>query len=197
MPGSDFRSALSSNVSTDKIGPFDEEAAANASKAAPESATDATLAAGTALLHSNHSSSSRRQSGELFPSVETSAATLRRQQSMAKGSSTCGCSVSDSDSSTDGRCHTQQQSLNVNPAAAAVGVDRPSQGSTDRSEDVVADVSALQRKRTRAANPPFWYSFDYGAVHFVAVSSEHDLRHGSDQARVLLTRFLYPSVATA
>ena len=30
-------------------------------------------------------------------------------------------------------------------------------------------------------NPPFWYSFDYGIVHFTIVSSEHDLAPGSLQ----------------
>ncbi|KAI8467130.1 MAG: Metallo-dependent phosphatase-like protein [Monoraphidium minutum] len=35
--------------------------------------------------------------------------------------------------------------------------------------------------RGRADNPPFWYAFDYGSVHFVAVSTEHDLEPGSRQ----------------
>ncbi len=30
-------------------------------------------------------------------------------------------------------------------------------------------------------NPPFWYSFDYGIVHFTVVSTEHDLTPGSLQ----------------
>lgn len=30
-------------------------------------------------------------------------------------------------------------------------------------------------------NPPFWYSFDYGIVHFTMVSTEHDLSPGSLQ----------------
>lgn len=34
-------------------------------------------------------------------------------------------------------------------------------------------------------NPPFWYSFEYGTVHFTMLSSEHDLSAGSKQARWL------------
>ena len=31
------------------------------------------------------------------------------------------------------------------------------------------------------ANPPYWYSFDYGAAHFVIFSTEHDFTPGSKQ----------------
>jgi len=30
-------------------------------------------------------------------------------------------------------------------------------------------------------NPPYWYSFDYGAAHFVIFSTEHDFTPGSEQ----------------
>ncbi|KAL3137475.1 hypothetical protein ABBQ38_004764 [Trebouxia sp. C0009 RCD-2024] len=33
----------------------------------------------------------------------------------------------------------------------------------------------------RRENPPFWYSFDYGSVHFVMLSTEHDVTPGSHQ----------------
>ena len=33
-------------------------------------------------------------------------------------------------------------------------------------------------------NSPFWYSFDYGSVHFVMLSTEHDVTPGSHQYRV-------------
>lgn len=33
-------------------------------------------------------------------------------------------------------------------------------------------------------NPPFWYSFSHGSVHFVVVSTEHNLSPGSRQHRV-------------
>lgn len=36
-----------------------------------------------------------------------------------------------------------------------------------------------------SANPPFWYSFDYGSVHVAVISTEHDLTDGSDQREVL------------
>jgi hypothetical protein len=34
------------------------------------------------------------------------------------------------------------------------------------------------------SNPPFWYSFSYGSVHFVVTSTEHDMRPGSKQYQV-------------
>ena len=33
-------------------------------------------------------------------------------------------------------------------------------------------------------SPPFWYSYDYGSVHFTTVSSEHDLTSDSKQVKV-------------
>lgn len=42
----------------------------------------------------------------------------------------------------------------------------------------------LQHRHRRPSNPPFWYSYDYGAVHFVVVSSEHDLHKHSQQYKV-------------
>eukprot|EP00892_Ulva_mutabilis_P006097 jgi/Ulvmu1/385/UM001_0392.1 len=30
-------------------------------------------------------------------------------------------------------------------------------------------------------NAPFWYSYSHGSVHFVVISSEHSLKHGSEQ----------------
>ena len=36
------------------------------------------------------------------------------------------------------------------------------------------------------ANSPFWYSFDYGSVHFTTLSTEHDLTSGSEQRKVSL-----------
>ena len=32
--------------------------------------------------------------------------------------------------------------------------------------------------------PPFWYSYNYGSVHFTTLSSEHDLTSGSKQIKV-------------
>ncbi|PSC73373.1 inactive purple acid phosphatase 2 [Micractinium conductrix] len=36
-----------------------------------------------------------------------------------------------------------------------------------------------------ASNPPFWFSYSHGSVHFVVISTEHDLRPGSKQHRWL------------
>lgn len=33
-------------------------------------------------------------------------------------------------------------------------------------------------------NAPFWYSFDYGSIHFVMLSTEHDVTPGSHQYQV-------------
>lgn len=35
--------------------------------------------------------------------------------------------------------------------------------------------------RNRRDNAPFWYSFDYGSVHFTVISTEHSLVPGSRQ----------------
>lgn len=40
-------------------------------------------------------------------------------------------------------------------------------------------------------NAPFWFSYDYGSVHFTTISTEHDLSSGSDQRKVLL----FPSIS--
>ena len=39
-------------------------------------------------------------------------------------------------------------------------------------------------------NSPFWYSFDYGSVHFVMLSTEHDVTPGSHQYKVGFAAFL-------
>ena len=36
------------------------------------------------------------------------------------------------------------------------------------------------------SNPPFWYSYDYGSVHFTVLSTEHSLEHDSHQYKVRL-----------
>ena len=38
--------------------------------------------------------------------------------------------------------------------------------------------------RAPLPNPPFWYSFSHGAVHYMMLSTEHDLEPGSRQYRV-------------
>jgi hypothetical protein len=44
-----------------------------------------------------------------------------------------------------------------------------------------ADASNNLTRQAPAANSPFWYSFDYGTVHFTVISTEHDLQPGSEQ----------------
>lgn len=49
--------------------------------------------------------------------------------------------------------------------------------------------SPLPGNHASQANPPFWYSFDYGSVHFVILSTEHDITPGSQQHKVTLLLF--------
>ena len=42
----------------------------------------------------------------------------------------------------------------------------------------------LADENGHAAAPPFWFSYDYGSVHFTTLSSEHDLTEGSRQMKV-------------
>ena len=34
------------------------------------------------------------------------------------------------------------------------------------------------------SNAPFWYSYNYGSVHFTVISTEHSLEPDSEQYRV-------------
>ena len=45
-------------------------------------------------------------------------------------------------------------------------------------------VQGEEDNHSRHENAPFWYSFDYGSVHFVMISTEHDVTPGSHQYRV-------------
>ena len=51
---------------------------------------------------------------------------------------------------------------------------------------VLCPLAAENRHRGSAprANAPFWYSYDYGSVHFTVISTEHSLERGSPQYRV-------------
>ena len=46
------------------------------------------------------------------------------------------------------------------------------------------DRYAAANKRVDLPNPPFWYSYNYGSVHFTSLSSEHDLTKHSQQRKV-------------
>ena len=52
------------------------------------------------------------------------------------------------------------------------------------SESVSTGADGSVEGRGSRENPPFWYSFDYGSVHFVMLSTEHDVTPGSHQYRV-------------
>ncbi|KXZ48140.1 hypothetical protein GPECTOR_30g236 [Gonium pectorale] len=68
------------------------------------------------------------------------------------------------------------------PATAATGSAgsaADSAGSADAS-GAGGDGGSLGRRRPQP-NPPFWYSFEAGGVHFVVLSTEHDLGKDSTQ----------------
>lgn len=181
MPGSDLRSSLPLNSSTTTIGSLGRAAAAD--EAGLRSGTDAAMA-DTEQHRSNSLDFSSRRSGEMS-SVSTAAATEQRhaeQQSVPNCNSNSSYGRSISSGHVAGKCQPQLQPLLTAASAAVAIVSSEMPAGTSEGTAV---SSTQQRKRRRAANPPFWYSFDYGAVHFVAVSSEHDLRHSSDQAKWL------------
>jgi hypothetical protein len=62
--------------------------------------------------------------------------------------------------------HPTQDELDQ-PAAAA-----PASPAADAEDNAAGRVRA---------NAPFWYSFDYGSVHFTVISTENDLSPGSSQ----------------
>jgi hypothetical protein len=48
-----------------------------------------------------------------------------------------------------------------------------------KSKDNIAKFNS--QKAQALANPPFWYSFDYGMVHFVMINTETDFPNSPDQ----------------
>ncbi|GMH43210.1 hypothetical protein BSKO_11132 [Bryopsis sp. KO-2023] len=48
-------------------------------------------------------------------------------------------------------------------------------------EEGALTLRSTEPPKPGAAFPPFWYAFEYGAAHFIALSSEHDLAEGSLQ----------------
>ena len=46
------------------------------------------------------------------------------------------------------------------------------------------NAAALNRSGAVPSNAPFWYSYEYGSAHFALLSTEHDLRKGSEQREV-------------
>lgn len=48
------------------------------------------------------------------------------------------------------------------------------------------DIAADCRAKHAEENPPFWYSFEHGLIHFVMLSSEHSVRRHSKQWKWLV-----------
>lgn len=46
-----------------------------------------------------------------------------------------------------------------------------------------AELPRASSNHKQEANPPFWFSYDYGSAHFTTISTEHDLSSGSSQRR--------------
>lgn len=81
---------------------------------------------------------------------------------------------------TTGRQEQQrQQQRRANPTLGPNGAAF-SAGSAATAVGGAASAAA-GNKASRAPNPPFWYSFSYGSVHFTVLSTEHDAAPGSDQ----------------
>eukprot|EP00887_Chlorella_sp_A99_P004312 scaffold15.g4312.t1 len=79
----------------------------------------------------------------------------------------------------------------VDVAARRVALELPSPGQSaaavlalaagERADAGGAGGGAAGNSRRSKPNPPFWYAFSHGPVHFVVLSTEHDLKPGSDQ----------------
>ena len=72
-------------------------------------------------------------------------------------------------------------------AAGGAAEQQPQQQSRQAEDgSTLSSSSSSSEGSGRAAqpNPPFWYSFSHGSVHFVVLSSEHNLAPGSKQYRV-------------
>lgn len=102
----------------------------------------------------------------------------------------------------DGEDSQSDADIAATPAAGASnsddGDDPPQSSAGSSGADGVSDDAASNgtdagggggagsnhhRHRVRA-NPPFWYSYDYGSVHFTIISTEHNLEKGSAQYQV-------------
>ncbi|PNH06496.1 putative inactive purple acid phosphatase 9 [Tetrabaena socialis] len=64
--------------------------------------------------------------------------------------------------------------------------EQEAEGGEQGADELGADagVGGLSAHAPRA-KAPFWYSFEYGSVHFTVISTEHDLTAGSKQRRWL------------
>ncbi|KAK9842562.1 hypothetical protein WJX81_006229 [Elliptochloris bilobata] len=90
------------------------------------------------------------------------------------------CAVACNESSADDRKGNGDDATDGNGDGHADGRGIGDEEANDLGE---GNGSACGRRGASSAapNPPFWYSFEYGSVHFAVISTEHDLTHGSDQ----------------
>lgn len=103
------------------------------------------------------------------------------------GSGGSSSGSSSSSSSGGGTALAAAQAPRPTPIPAAqTAVETAAEAMVGDAAAAAAAADAGNRKQRRPSNPPFWYSFDYGAVHFVMVSSEHDLHKHSMQYKVRL-----------
>eukprot|EP00775_Hariotina_reticulata_P005096 gene5096-5337_t len=83
----------------------------------------------------------------------------------------------------------EKRSSSVSDPSGAAGPYQPpwgNFGSDSRGECGVMTARRFHMPGDEAAdNAPFWYSFEYGSVHFTVLSSEHALEPGSRQHRWL------------
>ena len=68
--------------------------------------------------------------------------------------------------------------------ASAAAEQQQQQEQEQEEQAAAAGGDSLNALPPARPNPPFWYSFSHGSVHFVVISTEHDLRPGSRQYRV-------------
>lgn len=75
------------------------------------------------------------------------------------------------------QCSRQDQAQQL----AAESGGRQAQPQPQPTEQQAEEGAGADNRHRPRSNPPFWYSHSVASVHFVVLSSEHDLSPGSDQ----------------
>ena len=96
-------------------------------------------------------------------------------------SGTNGSSGSSSANCSGGWPGPGNPTLGPNGAAASAGAAASPPEGAGGGE---APADPENHHHHHRANPPFWYSFSYGSVHFTVLSTEHDIMPGSNQYKV-------------
>ncbi len=94
-----------------------------------------------------------------------------------------------------GECGVAVAARFLMPGAAGLGSAPPAEPCG--AGGTAAAVCGRRRRARALANPPFWYAFEYGSVHFSIVSSEHDLTRGSEQREARAARNWTLTVVTS